>query len=568
MARSPAFRTSAIGDLFRQLRYAPLDTRRRIMESAEALITDINREQNYPAEFITFRITGYRPAERSNTASQDEVIVGAAVLGDLSIFIRRLSEEIDLPRECPDRGRAMLFEEAAQQLGVSPRTLRRYILRGLVTHMVLMDERDDNDDHAARTLCVYERSLARFTSREGELLQRAESFSRLPQRDADVILAEAIAMHEADGTSRQEIARTLAKKYGRGEETIRTLLARAESEHDGQKLFAGRRRSQERDHRLAIRAGLRGIPLVDIAARLNRSRATVERILNTFRRERIRELDLDGMVLPTFSLADAEAVILSPAVVLHGLLGQPGDRDALTLLQMPVTTGSDLHITGKARAEALEAQLVAYHFLRWLTHQRAWMKTRSPSSATIDELETHLRWAALLKRSMIATLLPRLVLRIEQHIGRPLREQPAESIRAELSRAIAASSDAIDAVDLERGQSVERVASFAVDRSLKEQPPHPGRDRAAARHRAGSLGSGDPFAGVLVWQSWLELPRHRLRHLDGLDTLSRSIIERRYGLSGEAPRTIAQLSKQFELTQPKLRQVLREAHRMLRQPDP
>ena len=61
MPRTARFKIAAIQELLRQLEYAPAETRRRQMDAAEALIADLDPHQNYPEDFIIFRITGYRP---------------------------------------------------------------------------------------------------------------------------------------------------------------------------------------------------------------------------------------------------------------------------------------------------------------------------------------------------------------------------------------------------------------------------------------------------------------------------------------------------------------------------
>ena len=61
MPRVARFRTTAIGELCRQLMYAPAEARRRHLDAAERLVAEIEPGQIYPQDFVIFRITGYRP---------------------------------------------------------------------------------------------------------------------------------------------------------------------------------------------------------------------------------------------------------------------------------------------------------------------------------------------------------------------------------------------------------------------------------------------------------------------------------------------------------------------------
>ena len=89
MPRVARFKIAAVEDLLRQLEYAPAETRRRQMDAAERLIADIDPNQNYPQDFITFRITGYRPdaVDEPITFVGDLTGVQTLRLGGTSVLI-------------------------------------------------------------------------------------------------------------------------------------------------------------------------------------------------------------------------------------------------------------------------------------------------------------------------------------------------------------------------------------------------------------------------------------------------------------------------------------------------
>ncbi|MCZ6446325.1 MAG: hypothetical protein O6758_09085, partial [Planctomycetota bacterium] len=135
MPRVARFKIAALGELFRQLMYAPLVARRRQMEAAEQLVAQIDPQQVYPEEFIIFRITGYRP----DLPDEPVGLVGEALVADLVTLIQRLSQGLDLSSLNDDRTPVML-DDLARRLNVSAKTLQRYRKQGLVCHYVVFGD--------------------------------------------------------------------------------------------------------------------------------------------------------------------------------------------------------------------------------------------------------------------------------------------------------------------------------------------------------------------------------------------------------------------------------------------
>ena len=121
MPRVSRYKIAEVGDLSRQLMYAPARARRRHMDAAEELVAQIDPGQIYPQEFVVFRITGYRP----DHTEQPVALVGEALVPDLVTLIQRLSRTLDLPWEGEGR-RAIALDDLARRLNVSAKTLQRY----------------------------------------------------------------------------------------------------------------------------------------------------------------------------------------------------------------------------------------------------------------------------------------------------------------------------------------------------------------------------------------------------------------------------------------------------------
>lgn len=543
MPRPPAFKSSAVRDLAYQLRYAPEATRRRILTAAEKLAGEIERDRVYPEEFIVFRITGYR----KETGDESMMLVGEALLADLATFVQLMSRELNLPAVSRRRGEAHAIDDFAQRLCVSSRTLRRYHKRGLLFHYVQFGDE--------KRLACYESSLAQFERRDSGMIARATHFSRV-DRDLEVVLvAEAVRMRHERGFSRQRIARELAQRHRRAVETIRSILARHERELG---LVTGRRhRTRERERGIVRRAWQRCVPVRDIARRLGRTQQTIRRIVNDHRSRRIRAIRLKYVNLPTFALPAADEVILSAPGVHDGLYPASSEHDAVALL-------GELRCDVRPDPAVTEARVAAFNFLKYRVEVRAELLPARPSDADLDRIETDLRWIALLKRTLAYHTLPQALVQIDQHFEWPLHQQSAEIIRSMLGIAVAKVGDAIEQVDLNRDQQLDRLALHGLERTLAQHDIGRQAGRAAARHEPGAIALGDPFDSLCEWQSWCELPAASRRQVDALPPRWCRTLALRFGLDHSHPRSIAEIAAELESTPRSVARDLHEALRSLR----
>jgi len=543
MPRPPSYKTSAVRELSRQLSYTPPETLTRILRAAEALIESIESERAYPEEFIVFRLTGYRP----DPGDEPNMLVGEALLGDLVVFIQETSRRLNLPETSDERGRAWRIDDIAERLKVSARTLRRYRKKGLLFHYVRFDD-------GAQALACYESSVERFRQREPDLVRHARGFSRLREEEERQLISSALELHKETGRTRQEIARQLADRHGRSVETVRSVLAKFERESEG-RVFGGRRRTRERERAFAVRAWLVGASVSEIAERLGRDALTVRRIVNDARRERLQEADLNWLTLPTFDMPEAESIILTSPAVAGGLGPASREHFAMPLIE-------SLRRLETVEDGVIDARIAAYNYLKRRAQRSLDATERHPGDGELDAVETDLRWAALIKRSLVFDAMATAVLRIEQHLARPLAQQSSATIRELLVDAIDVVSESVETVDPSRGQRFRRVAAFAVERALARRDADSGR--AGVRHVSGTISLGDPFARLTRWQPMLELKERYARALEALDDQQRIVIDTRFGLAGDRPRTIAETAEALETSPRAAARTVREAWRELK----
>lgn len=536
MPRKAAFKIRAIDELFKQLRYVPPVTRQRQMDAAEQLIHEIDPARNYPESFIVYRITGYRP----ESAAEEATLVGEALVPDLTNFVLRLSERLSLPAQGKKRT-ALTLEEVAAKLDVAHRSIQRYRRRGLVVHSIVYPD-------GSRKLGCFEDALERFVGDHHETVSRAAAFSRVDDSIEQRIIDDARRLRSERHTSLNAVARQIAEQHGRAHETVRRILQRHERESD-QPIFAEHGLLTDRDAQLIYRAWRRSVPVQTLAEHFSRAAVTIHRIVNRQRAAQLASLDLSHVNLPTFALDDAESVLLSVGVANEGFDRLLPMHDALELLEQA------------ANAETLnehdEGSLVAcYNFLKKRAANALADLPEWPGARTLDEIETSLRWATLIKRRLVSAALPAALGMIEQHVGRRLAHQPSEEIRSHIALAVRTVSSVIETIDPGKSQRLDRVSRYSIAREMARLPVRETEHRATARHASGTVVLQPLFAELTEWNRLLALPERFAARVNCLPIPGRTIITRHYGLDGSAPQTCAAIARSMNITDAAVRRQL------------
>jgi hypothetical protein len=523
--RLAGYKVSMIRELGRQLRYAPPETRRRHMEAAEQLVAEIDPSRLYPSEFVVYKITGYRPEAGEQSVS----LVGAALVSDLVTLVQRLSESIEIP--AGEGGRdAVRFDRLGLMLGVSLRTLQRYRREGLVCHYVVFSD-------GVKRLACFQDAVKRFVDGHRARVDRAATYTRLPEPQRQAIVAEARLLRRAEELSLNNAARRLARRHGRAHETVRAILRRHERSSD-EAIFAETGPLRARHRRFVHRAVGFGIPVGTIASHLGKTRPTIHRALNRRRAELLRSLHLRFVELPIMERPEAEPVVLAADAVARGLDDLLPQADALTLLEAARAAPNP--------EENLERSLLAgCAILKHRARDGIAGLDEQPSAESLDEIETQLRWASALKRRLVSLGMPAAIVAVERTLGRPLYDCPADEIVALLRLAACVVAGVVETIDPARDQRLAHAAGFATNRRLAAAEA-PSRGRAARRHEPGSVPLGELFEGLDPWHRWLELRPELARLAGRLPSGPRSLLVERYGLEGERPGTIAEIAARRE----------------------
>ena len=497
------------------------------LDRLEALAGRVEPDTLYHEDALIAELTG-APAPMDAPA----VIVGAALLADLSTIAERVSAAIELrPEELP--AAPITTAQLAERWGVSVKTIERYRRDGLVARRVV-------GGRGGPRLVFTPAAVTLYESRSPERLDRARRFRRVGAEEDARLVRTAERARRRFGWSLNETARRLAQRTGRSHEGVRQALRRADAERD-EPIFPEPGPPTERDQRALALASARGVEPGWLADRTGRSKASVRRaielgrlaLLRTWTPEpgppaKGRELDaglLDSPHVRTF-------VVDAPPTTLVGLV------------RAARTRSTPIAVEERARVRAIHA-LVAR--AGSLAH------AERCGAEAIDEAESALRWASLLKAAVLRPHLPLLIETVDALGLGPAETWGAQRLTRALARLVAAASSAVDRHDPGRGGRLAGQIGVAAQRALTElglaQLARDGSPEGRARRQIPEGLAVFPWTHRL--DPWQRLLAHGPRWPIVLDRLAeehRAMLCARFGLAGEPPRTRAALAKSLGTT--------------------
>ncbi len=523
----PTLRSPTLARLARALGSAPRADQAAALESAEALVAEIEPEREYPGEWLAFRVGGRREPEAGV-----EVSTGAAARRDLVALIEHVSQALG-------QGEAELLAQGGVRAGdlcarwrISPKTLSRLRALGLPA-------RRATHPRARHVLVFMPGPVARFERAHAGRLAGAGKFTRMSPQEREALRQESRRLRRAEGLSITGAARRLAG--ARSVEGVRLVLARDEPR-------AGRHAGpiDERMRRVLLRALRRGMPVPAMARALERTPGAIRRALALARAEVVWSLDrsglLEGPVGPTFDRPDASEIILAPPAVRQGL-GAGGQTDLLAFV-----LAARAQPPGTPRDE--RARLLAYQYLRHDGARLARALDRlHPGAGEVDAIETRLRWAARIKAEILRPVLRVVLDTIENRLGGRVEELRAPELARHARACITAACHALDQADPLRAGRPAAIVALASDKALAEAlhaQRAPGR--AASLLQPG-VRVPDWTLDVCPWQRWLD-PDARIRaavEAGVLDPDQGALLSEHFGWNA-VPQTLAQIARRRGVT--------------------
>jgi RNA polymerase sigma factor (sigma-70 family) len=538
-----------------QLRYTPEKKRRKQLDAAEKLIAIIDKDKEYPYEFVCFRITGFH----LKSTDEGEFIKGGELLEDLRIFIFKLSGK--LARPVTEQSQKIYgIEELAKTAGVSTKTIYRWRKQGLIGRKYIFDD-------GIRRLGFLQSAVDEFFSAHPELAGKAKYFSRLTDRQKQQIVKQAVKLAAATNMSRHRIIDKISAKTGKCHETIRYTLLNYENEHPDKQIFKKSAGVITPAQAAEIyRLYKQGYSIKELMTRFDRNKSSIYRIINRRRAKALLGRKIEFVASDEFTEQDVKERI--PAKPLD----KP-EKSVLSNVEPIKLTGSSLseylHTLTDApvltRDEEVEL-FRRYNYLKYLACQnRADIKLSKVSGTALRQVETYLARADEIKRRIIEANL-RLVVNVARK-----HTLSGANLLDLVSEGNISLMNAVEKFDYSRGFRFSTFASWAITKDYARKiPGQVGRLGKATKaslaniHREMKTEDAVDFAAI-------ERAHHSLTQVikENLTEREQYVIMNRFGLVGppikKETKTLVQIGNELNLSKERIRQIELVALQKLRQ---
>ena len=513
MGERPRFRLPAIAGFRRQLRFAGRAALRKQALAAEAVLFEIARNRVYPASWVVWRITGFRP---ETDQLSEAVLDGGDLRHDLAVFIQELAAELNF--KCSDRpGGAVDSGEAASRLGVTVRTLQRWRAYGLPLIPIRFA------DGRRRKGCFLD-TLERFAAVEAPLVNRARRFGRVGKAERAQIRTQ-VSSEIAAGQPRTVAARKVARNFGRSSGAVQRA-----AELEGRRTPLPRKVDE-----LILRAYRRRISEEQLAERLGRSPATIRARLHLARRQRLEILKPGVVELSTAKLPGAEEIFTS-AGELDGRIDQVLATEASAWLSAVREIGRG------ENADAVANRIAAMHFLHGRAARAIENLPPRAGDRLLDPVERDLAWGGRLLERTVIGVMDAAVRRYEQSTDVRLEARSTEEIVPIIEWLLERTAAVVRGFDPTRRGTLnrlERAVGLEVARAVAS-------DSESQNSQGGGIRAVDslrmlpaPLRSMLQPVRWWRKGGGR-----SLDAEASRLIEIRHGLgSSTRPHTLREMAR-------------------------
>jgi RNA polymerase sigma factor (sigma-70 family) len=544
-----------LAQLLMTLRFTPEKKRRKQLDAAEKLIAIIDKDKEYPYEFVCFRITGFH----LKSTDEAEFIKGDELLEDLRIFISKLSGKLAVP-VTEQSQKIYGIEELAKTLGVSTKTIYRWRKQGLIGRKYIFDD-------GIRRFGFLQSSVDEFLSTHPELAGKAKSFSRLTDPQKQQIIKQAVKLVADTNLSRHQIIDKISTKTGKCHETIRYTLLNYENENPGKPIFKKASGVITPAQAVEIyRLYKQGCTIKELMVRFDRNKSSIYRIINRRRAKALLARKIEFVTSDEFNEQNVKERILAKPI-------DKSDKSVIENVEHIKLTGSSLseYLHTLTDAPVLNRDdevdmFRQYNYLKFLACQsRAGIKPSKVSGIILRDIESCLSKADEIKRRIIEANL-RLVVNIARK-----HTLSGANLLDLVSEGNISLMNAVEKFDYSRGFRFSTFASWAITKDYARKiPDHLGRLGKATKaslaniHREMQAEDAADFAAI-------ERAHHSLTQVikENLTEREQYVIMNRFGLVGppikKETKTLVQIGREINLSKERIRQIELVALQKLRQ---
>jgi RNA polymerase primary sigma factor len=537
-----------LAQLLMQMHFMPVAKRRKQMAEAEKLLEIIDKDKEYPYDFVCYRITGFQP----KTSTIKEIIKGDQLTEDLRLFIAKLSAQIAEPAFAQNE-KIYTIQELARKLSVTTKTINRWRKKGLVAKKFIFEG-------GQKKLALAQSTVDKFMNANQPLAKNAARTGTkrltVAEKRRIIVLAAALAKKNV---SRHQIIEQIAQKTGRSHETVRYTLLKYQQAYPDRPI--GKSRSiigteQAAEIYKQFRDGNKVKGLIEKFAK---SKSTIYRLIKLKRARALHGQKIEYIYSDEFTRDNAESTILAkpPDYKGHFL----PDIDNINVAEYTKYLKDAPTLNRETELDLFRR----YNFLKYLAStRRAGIKPADISGKQLDTIENYLRQAQLIKKMIIEANLRFVIAIARKHCRQ-------ESMLMDLiSEGIFSLMRAVEKFDYTRGFRFSTYATWVIAKDFARKMPD---QFASSAHLETIQDDIDQNRRITeaVDSTLIEQARQSLAQVikDNLDEREQYIILHHFGLVGsrikKEKKTLQQIGAELNLTKERVRQIELTSLQKLRQ---